>query len=57
MCKRATELNPGYELAHITYHVYLMITGQKEESLAEAQIAYELNPQIPFTGLLLMDLG
>ena len=56
MCKRAIELNPGYELAHKTYHEYLMITGQEEESLAEAQITYELNPQFPIIGLLLMDV-
>jgi len=42
--KRALELNRNYALAHHWYSMYLALEGRKEEALAEAQKAYELDP-------------
>jgi TolB-like protein/DNA-binding winged helix-turn-helix (wHTH) protein/Tfp pilus assembly protein PilF len=46
--KRAIELNPNYAMAHHLYAHLLIETGRKEESLAEAHRALELDPYSPF---------
>jgi len=46
--KRAIELNPNYAMAHHLYAHLLIETGRKEESLAEARRALELDPYSPF---------
>ncbi|MBZ5704759.1 MAG: winged helix-turn-helix domain-containing protein [Acidobacteriia bacterium] len=42
--KRALELNHNYAPAHHWYSMYLALDGRKEEALAEAEKAYELDP-------------
>jgi len=42
--RRALELNHNYAPAHHWYSMYLALKGRKEEALAEAQKAYELDP-------------
>ena len=46
LCKRAIELNPGYDYAHNVYHAHLLITGRTQEALSEIKRAQELNPQL-----------
>ncbi len=46
--KRAIELNPNYAMAHHLYAHLLIETERKEESLAEAHRALELDPYSPF---------
>jgi TolB-like protein/DNA-binding winged helix-turn-helix (wHTH) protein len=46
--KKAIELNPNYAMAHHLYAHLLIETGRKEESLAEAHRALELDPYSPF---------
>jgi TolB-like protein/DNA-binding winged helix-turn-helix (wHTH) protein len=45
--KKAIELNPNYAIAHHLYAHLLIETGRKEQSLAEAQRALELDPYSP----------
>ena len=45
LCKRAIELNPGYDFAHEAYHEHLLITGRTQEALSEIKRAQDLNPQ------------
>jgi len=42
--RRALELNHNYAPAHHWYSMYLALKSRKEEALAEAQKAYELDP-------------
>jgi TolB-like protein/DNA-binding winged helix-turn-helix (wHTH) protein/Flp pilus assembly protein TadD len=42
--KRALELNHNYAPAHHWYSMYLAVEGRKEQALAEAEKAYELDP-------------
>jgi TolB-like protein/DNA-binding winged helix-turn-helix (wHTH) protein/Flp pilus assembly protein TadD len=42
--KRALELDHNYAPAHHWYSMYLALEGRKEQALAEAQKAYELDP-------------
>ena len=46
--KRAIELNPNYAMAHHLYAHLLFETGRKDESLAEAARALDLDPYSPF---------
>jgi TolB-like protein/DNA-binding winged helix-turn-helix (wHTH) protein len=46
--KKAIELNPNYAMAHHLYAHLLIETGRKEQSLAEAHRALELDPYSPF---------
>ena len=46
--KKAIELNPNYAMAHHLYAHLLIETGRKEESLAEAHRALDLDPYSPF---------
>jgi TolB-like protein/DNA-binding winged helix-turn-helix (wHTH) protein/Tfp pilus assembly protein PilF len=46
--KRAIELNPNYAMAHHWYAHLLIETGRKDESLAEAARALDLDPYSPF---------
>jgi TolB-like protein/DNA-binding winged helix-turn-helix (wHTH) protein/Tfp pilus assembly protein PilF len=48
--KRALELNPNYAPAHHWYSMYLAFVGRKQQALAEAQKAYELDPLSPVVG-------
>lgn len=48
--KRALELNPNYAPAHHWYSMYLADVGRREQALAEAQKAYELDPLSPVVG-------
>lgn len=48
--KRALELNPNYAPAHHWYSMYLAIVGRRQQALAEAQKAYELDPLSPVVG-------
>ena len=48
--KRALELNPNYAPAHHWYSMYLAFVGRKQEALAEAQKAYDLDPLSPVVG-------
>jgi len=48
--RRALELNPNYAPAHHWYSMYLAFVGRKQEALAEAQKAYELDPLSPVVG-------
>lgn len=43
-CKRALELNPNLAWAHSFWSDWLFIMGRREEAMAEAQIAVELDP-------------
>jgi TolB-like protein/DNA-binding winged helix-turn-helix (wHTH) protein/Flp pilus assembly protein TadD len=42
--KRALELNPNYAPAHHWYSMYLAVVGRRQQALAEAQKAYEIDP-------------
>jgi len=42
--KRALELDHNYAPAHHWYSMYLALEGRKEQALAEAEKAYELDP-------------
>jgi TolB-like protein/DNA-binding winged helix-turn-helix (wHTH) protein/Flp pilus assembly protein TadD len=42
--KRALELDHNYAPAHHWYSMYLAVEGRKEQALAEAEKAYELDP-------------
>jgi TolB-like protein/DNA-binding winged helix-turn-helix (wHTH) protein/Flp pilus assembly protein TadD len=42
--ERAVELNHNYAPAHHWYSMYLALKGRKEQALAEAEKAYELDP-------------
>jgi Flp pilus assembly protein TadD len=48
--KRALELDHNYAPAHHWYSMYLAVKGRKEEALAEAEKAYELDPLSPVVG-------
>lgn len=48
--KRALELNGNYAPAHHWYSMYLAVVGRREQALAEAQKAYELDPLSPVVG-------
>jgi len=48
--KRALELDPNYAPAHHWYGMYLVFVGRKQQGLAEAQKAYELDPLSPVVG-------
>jgi TolB-like protein/DNA-binding winged helix-turn-helix (wHTH) protein/Tfp pilus assembly protein PilF len=48
--KRALELDPNYAPGHHWYSMYLVSVGRKQEALAEAQTAYELDPLSPVVG-------
>lgn len=48
--KRALELDPNYAPAHHWYSMYLAFVGRKQQALAEAQKAYELDPLSPVVG-------
>jgi len=42
--KRAIELNPNYETAHMWYASYLVAMGRSDEAIKEAKRALELDP-------------
>lgn len=42
--KRAISVNPGYATAHQWYGEFLAFTGRTEESIAEVEKAFELDP-------------
>src|SRR6266567_1469745 len=48
--RRALELNHNYAPAHHWYSMYLAVEGRKEQALAEAEKAYELDPLSPVVG-------
>lgn len=48
--KRALELDHNYAPAHHWYSMYLAVQGRKQEALAEAEKAYELDPLSPVVG-------
>lgn len=48
--KRALELDHNYAPAHHWYSMYLALEGRKEQALAEAEKAYELDPLSPVVG-------
>jgi len=48
--KRALELDHNYAPAHHWYSMYLAVEGRKEQALAEAQKASELDPLSPVVG-------
>jgi TolB-like protein/DNA-binding winged helix-turn-helix (wHTH) protein len=48
--KRALELNPNYAPAYHWYSMYLAVVGRRQQALAEAQKAYELDPLSPVVG-------
>lgn len=48
--KRALELDHNYAPAHHWYSMYLALEGRKEQALAEAKKAYELDPLSPVVG-------
>src|SRR5438477_316105 len=48
--KRALELDHNYAPAHHWYSMYLALEGRKEQALAEAQKASELDPLSPVVG-------
>jgi TolB-like protein/Flp pilus assembly protein TadD len=48
--KRALVLDHNYAPAHHWYSMYLALQGRKEQALAEAQKAYELDPLSPVVG-------
>ncbi len=51
--KRALELDHNYAPAHHWYSMYLALEGRKEQALAEAEKAYELDPLSPVVGAYL----
>src|SRR3989454_5213563 len=48
--RRALQLNHNYAPAHHWYSMYLAVEGRKEQALAEAQKASELDPLSPVVG-------
>jgi tetratricopeptide (TPR) repeat protein len=48
--KRAIELNPNYAPAHHWYSMYLAFVGRRQQALAEAQKAHEIDPLSPVVG-------
>ncbi len=48
--KRAIELNSNYAPAHHWYSMYLAFVGRRQQALAEAQKAHELDPLSPVVG-------
>jgi len=46
--RKAIELNPNYAIAHHLYAHLLLQTGRREQSIAEAERALELDPYSPF---------
>lgn len=48
--KRALELNHNYAPAHHWYSMYLALGGRKQQALAEAEKALELDPLSPVVG-------
>jgi len=48
--QRALELNHNYAPAHHWYSMYLALGGRKQQALAEAEKAYELDPLSPVVG-------
>jgi len=48
--QRALELDHNYAPAHHWYSMYLAVQGRKQEALAEAEKAYELDPLSPVVG-------
>ena len=48
--KRALELNPNYAPARHWYSMYLAVMGRRQQALAEAQKAFELDPLSPVIG-------
>jgi len=48
--RRALELNGNYAPAHHWYSMYLAVVGRRQQALAEAQKAYELDPLSPVVG-------
>jgi TolB-like protein/DNA-binding winged helix-turn-helix (wHTH) protein/Tfp pilus assembly protein PilF len=48
--KRALELDPNYAPAHHWYSMYLAFFGRKQQALAEAQKAHEIDPLSPVVG-------
>ena len=48
--KRALELDHNYAPAHHWYSMYLAVEGRKEQALAEAEKASELDPLSPVVG-------
>jgi len=48
--KRALELDHNYAPAHHWYSMYLSLESRKQEALAEAEKAYELDPLSPVVG-------
>ncbi len=51
--RRALELNHNYAPAHHWYSMYLALEGRKEQALAEAEKAYELDPLSAVVGAYL----
>jgi TolB-like protein/DNA-binding winged helix-turn-helix (wHTH) protein/Flp pilus assembly protein TadD len=51
--RRALELNHNYAPAHHWYSMYLALAGRREQALAEAEKAYELDPLSPVVGAYL----
>ncbi len=47
---RAIELNSNYAPAHHWYSMYLAFVGRRQQALAEAQKAHELDPLSPVVG-------
>lgn len=42
--ERAIELNPGYAMAHLWYGLYMLVVGEKNQSLVVTHRALELDP-------------
>ncbi len=47
--KRAIELDPGYELAHVWYSNLLLELGRLQEAIVESRTAQQLDPLSAFT--------
>src|SRR5207245_6531574 len=46
-CRRALELDHNYAPAHHWYSMYLAVEGRKDQALAEAETACEVDPLAP----------